>query len=240
LKGRNNTTKLVLNAVSTQRKSNQFSQLEKNQLSNNNNSRTRFDANTQRRDNINNHHQVYQSSNHIDRSPAVTNNVSLTNCGSSNKENLPPNSSEDDQCLEKLLKKFQEEKARLQRREDLLLSIELEQHVALCQQNINKRLAELQRREDSTRQVEQQVALCQQKINEQQRRESLLEQRSAELQRREDSIQQQVTALQQQKNAFEQERISFQQQVGSSQQDWIALQERENALQEQESQLQQG
>ena len=79
--------------IITQRRSSQFSQQshQKNQYNNNIiDSISRINANAQQRDRLLNH-QVYQSNNHIDRSPAVTNNDSRTNCGPSNKENLPPN-----------------------------------------------------------------------------------------------------------------------------------------------------
>ena len=69
--------------------------------------------------------------------PAVTNNDSRTYCGPSNKENLPPNSSEDDQCFEQeLLSQLREEKARLQQQEALLgqKSAKLQQREALLEQ----------------------------------------------------------------------------------------------------------
>ena len=67
--------------IITQRRSSQFSQQshQKNQYNNNIiDSISRINANAQQRDRLLNH-QVYQSNNHIDRSPAVTNNDSLTN-----------------------------------------------------------------------------------------------------------------------------------------------------------------
>ena len=74
--------------------------------------------------------------------PAVTNNHSRTYCGPSNKENLPPNSSEDDQCFEELLSQLQEGKARLQQQEALLgqKSAKLQQREALLEQKSVKRL----------------------------------------------------------------------------------------------------
>ena len=104
--------------IITQRRP-QFSQQshQKNQYNNDIDSISRISANTQQRDRVLNH-QVYQSNNHIDRSPAVTNNDSLTNCGPSNKENLPPNSSGDD--FEDLVSRCRERHASLQQREALL------------------------------------------------------------------------------------------------------------------------